>query len=104
MSKIYIGDYVIDEYGRKAHVIECRGGYVGRWRVKFDDGNFGYKSSRDLTVIVPADGSRPPQIGRRLTANEKIDLLFDYLGLDVEDTPRIIKRTSDDEVSSDKKH
>lgn len=99
MSKIFIGDYVIDEYGHKGHVVECRGGYVGRWRVKGDDGQLRYKSSRDLTVLVPVDGSRPQPTGRRLSVNDKLDLLFDYLGIEVEDTPRIVKRINDDEVS-----
>lgn len=100
MSKIFIGDYVIDEYGHKGHVVECRGGYVGRWRVKGDDGQLRYKSSRDLTVLVPVDGSRPQPTGRRLSVNDKLDLLFDYLGIEIEDAPRIIKRSSDGEVSS----
>lgn len=99
MSKIFIGDYVIDEYGHKGHVVECRGGYVGRWRVKGDDGQFRYKSSRDLTVLIPVDGSRPMTTGRRLSVNEKLDLLFDYLGIEIEDTPRIVKRSDDDEIS-----
>lgn len=99
MSKIFIGDYVIDEYGHKGHVVECRGGYVGRWRVKGDDGQLRYKSSRDLTVLVPVDASRPQPTGRRLSVNDKLDLLFDYLGIEIEDTPRIVKRSNDGEVS-----
>ena len=32
-------------------------------------------------------------------ANEKLDLLFDYLGIEIADTPRIVKRSDDDEIS-----
>lgn len=98
MSKIYVGDYVVDEYGNKGHVIKCRGGYVGRWQVKFDSGGIGYNSSRDLTVLATSD-CRPTPTSRRLSVNEKLDLLFEYLGIEIADTPRIVKRSSDDEVS-----
>ena len=98
MSKIYIGDYVVDEYGNTGNVVFCRGGYVGRWKVKYDSGSIGFKSSRDLTVLATAD-CKPKPTGRRLSANEKLDLLFDYLGIEIADTPRIVKRSDDDEIS-----
>ena len=98
MSKIYIGDYVVDEYGNTGHVVFCRGGYVGRWKVKYDSGSIGFKSSRDLTVLATAD-YKPKPTGRRLSANEKLDLLFDYLDIEIADTPRIVKRSEDDEIS-----
>ena len=98
MSKISVGDYVVDEYGNTGHVIFCRGGYVGRWKVKFDGGNIGYKSSRDLKVLATLD-CKPKPTGRRLSVNEKLDLLFDYLGIEIADTPKIVKRSDDDEIS-----
>lgn len=98
MSKISVGDYVVDEYGNTGHVIFCRGGYVGRWRVKFDSGSIGYKSSRDLTVLATLD-CKPKPTGRRLSVNEKLDLLFDYLNIEIEDTPKIVERSDDDEIS-----
>ena len=99
MSKIYLGDYVVDEYGHKGHVISCRGGYVGRWQVKGADGNLRYKSSRDLTVIIPYTKRPTRPSGSRLTINEKLDLLFEYLDIEIEDIPRIVKRRSNGEVS-----
>ena len=98
MSKISVGDYVVDEYGNTGHVIFCRGGYVGRWRVKFDNGSIGYKSSRDITVLATSECKAKPT-GRRLSVNEKLDLLFDYLNIEIADTPRIVKRSDDDEIS-----
>lgn len=98
MSKISVGDYVVDEYGNTGHVIFCRGGYVGRWRVKFDNGSIGYKSARDITVLATSECKAKPT-GRRLSVNEKLDLLFDYLGIEIADTPRIVKRSDDDEIS-----
>ena len=100
MSKICIGDYVVDEYGNTGHVVFCRGGYVGRWKVKFDSGSIGYKSSRDLTVLATVD-CKPKPTGRRLSVNDKLDLLFDYLNIEIADTPRIVsvKRSDDDEIS-----
>lgn len=97
MSKISVGDYVVDEYGNTGHVIFCRGGYVGRWRVKFDSGSIGHKSSRDLTVLATLD-CKPKPTGRRLSVNEKLDLLFDYLNIEIADTPKIVKRSDDDEI------
>ena len=98
MSKISVGDYVVDEYGNTGHVIFCRGGYVGTWKVKFDSGSIGYKSSRDLTVLATSE-CKPKPTGRRLSVNEKLDLLFDYLNIEIEDTPRIVKRSDHDEIS-----
>ena len=98
MSKICIGDYVVDEYGNTGYVVFCRGGYVGRWKVKYDSGSIGFKSSRDLTVLATVY-CKPKPTGRRLSANEKLDLLFDYLDIEIADTPRIVKRSDDDEIS-----
>lgn len=92
-----IGDYVyLEKCHKNGTIINDRGGYVGRWLVKTDDGELLHDSTRDLTVIKSA---RPtPQT--RLSANDKIDLLLEYLGLDIEDEPRVIKRQNDEEASS----
>jgi hypothetical protein len=100
MSKILVGDYVEDEHGRRGYVVECRGGYVGRWLVRLDSGETLYRSSRDIAVLVPSVSRRSEQASRRLTVNEKLDLLFDYLGIEIEDTPKIVKRSTDDKIQS----
>lgn len=52
MTKVNLGDYVyVDHYHKNGTVISDRGGHVGRWFIRFDDGSDGHVSSRDCTVI-----------------------------------------------------
>lgn len=86
MSKLNIGDYVHISYTRQnGTVIGDRGGHVGRWTVKLDNGEVAYCSSRDTIVIKPA---LAPQ---RLSAHEKIDLLLEHLGLEIKVEPEVVK-------------
>lgn len=94
MSKVNIGDYVYVDYRHKnGTVIGDRGGYVGRWTIKFDDGETGNASSRDCTIIRP---STPPPY---LTIEQKLDLLLDHLGLRIEVEPQVVKVVKDEEAS-----
>lgn len=101
MEKISIGDYVyVDFHHKNGTVTQCRGGYVGRWLIKLDDGTNTYASSRDLTVIRSA---QPSSSSSRCSVNEKLDLILDYLGIEIDDQPRIIKKeVTDDTISSGK--
>jgi hypothetical protein len=91
MSKITIGDYVYVDYLHKnGTVIGDRGGYVGRWTVKHDDGDVSHVSTRDCVIIKPAN-KRVTTDGR-LSADEKVDLLIEYFGLKVVvDEPRLVE-------------
>lgn len=86
MGKVNIGDYICIAYTREnGTVIGDRGGHVGRWTVKLDNGGLSNVSSRDCIIIKP---SLRPQ---RLSAHEKIDMLLEYFGLEIEDEPKIKK-------------
>lgn len=100
MSKIHIGDYVYHEYYRtNGTVIGDRGGHVGRYSIKADDGQHYHASSRDLTVIKPA---RPCYPNSRVSVEQKLDLLLEHLGLEIDDSIRIVNRgeTNDEETTS----
>lgn len=89
MSKLAIGDYVYVDYIQKnGTVIFDRGGAVGRWKVKFDDGDTCHASTRDCTVLKSAR----PKVVSGLTVEQKLDLLLDYLELDIQDEPKIVPR------------
>lgn len=80
MSKLNIGDYVYVDYShRNGTVIGDRGGHVGRWTVKMDDGDTIYISSRECTVIRYANPLPPCSGG--CNCAERLDRLMDYLGL-----------------------
>lgn len=86
MSKLNIGDYVNITYTREnGTVIGDRGGHVGRWTVKLDNGDTTQVSSRDAIVI------RPAILPQRLSAHEKIDLLLEHLGLEIKVEPEVVK-------------
>lgn len=94
MGKLNIGDYICVAYTREnGVVIGDRGGHVGRWTVKLDNGGVSHVSSRDAIVIRPAVH---PQ---RLSAHEKIDLLLEHLGLEIKVEPEVVKITEATEVS-----
>lgn len=100
MGKIHIGDYVYVEYLHKnGTVVGDRGGHVGRYTIKCDDGECIYSSSRDCTVIKPA---RPCYPNSRASIEQKLDLLLEHLGLEIDDSIRIVKRgeTNDEEATS----
>lgn len=89
MSKITIGDYVYNDYRHEnGTVIGDRGGYVGRWVLKLDNGDTVYCSSRDISVIKSAAISLAKS---RITTDEKLELLLEYLGLRIEDDPKVTK-------------
>lgn len=98
MSKIYIGDYVYHERHREnGTVIGDRGGYVGRYLITSDKGEQYHASSRDLVVIKPARPFRTPS---RATIEQKLDLLLEHFGLEIDETIRIVKKQSDEEASN----
>jgi len=98
MSKIHIGDYVYhDTYRTNGMVIGDRGGYVGRYAIKADNGEHYYASSRDLIVIKCAQPCYP---NNRASLEQKIDLLFEHLGLEIDDTIKIVKRENDGEKAT----
>lgn len=86
MSKLNIGDYINVSYTREnGTVIGDRGGHVGRWTVKLDNGEVTHVSSRDAIVIKQA------LIPQRLSAHEKIDLLLEHFGLEIKVEPEVVK-------------
>ena len=91
MSKVYKGDYVYHlRSEQNGYVVADRGGYVGRWQVRLDNGSTHYASSRDLIILNPID-NRPRVYNSRLSTAEKLDLLLEHLGLSIEAEPRVIE-------------
>lgn len=86
MTKVNIGDYVCVAYLKRNGVVTGdRGGAVGRWRIELDDGTITNASTRDCVIIKSAT------YPARLSADEKIDMLLEHLGLEIKDQPEIIK-------------
>lgn len=80
MSKLHIGDYVYVEYYHKnAILVGDRGGIVGRWLIKMDEGETFHVSSRDCTII--RYGHPCSVTGDWEMLEERFDRLLDYLGL-----------------------
>lgn len=70
--KIKIDDYVRINYLRKrGTVVDDRGGHVGRWKVVCDDGSISYASTRDLSVIEPAE--EDPIIFPKIEKTDPVD-------------------------------
>lgn len=89
MTNLQIGDYIyVDYHHKNGTIIGDRGGAVGRWLVKFDDGASYHVSSRDCTLIKPA---RVPYPRGRISVEQKLDLLLEHLGLTILDEPKIVK-------------
>lgn len=96
MSKVYVGDYVYHENHRQnGTVISDRGGHVGRYLLLLDNGERCHASSRDLTVIKTSRAYP----SSRASIKQKLDLLLDYLGLEIEDTIRVVEKQSDEKES-----
>lgn len=90
MSKVHIGDYVYHEtYRTNGTVIGDRGGHVGRFTIKADNGEHWHASARDLIVIK---SSRPCYPSSRASLEQKIDLLLEHLGLEIDDTIKLVKK------------
>lgn len=88
MSKFNIGDWVFYVLGEQAGtVIRIRNGYVGRYLVLFDDDTSRYYSPRDLILL-----NRLQSRTSRITVNEKIDLILEYLGLEIDDEVKLVKK------------
>lgn len=69
-----VGDYVyVDYMKRGGTIIEDRGGRVGRWKVKLDDGRICYASSRDLIVEIPAEDEDDPIVMVKAKKVDPID-------------------------------
>lgn len=93
MSKFNVGDwvfYVLEE--RAGTVTRIRNGYVGRYLVLFDDNTSRHCSPRDLVLL-----NRPQSRPSRITVNEKIDLILDYLGLEIDDEVKLVKKENQNE-------
>lgn len=100
MSKISLGDYVyVERRHKNGTVIGKIGGNVGRYTVKLDDGDVLHSSARDLIVIK---SNKPkPIYSSDISIEHKFSLLLDYLGLELEDDPKIVKRLAENEEASD---
>lgn len=97
MTKVNLGDYVyVDHYHKNGTVISDRGGHVGRWFIRFDDGSDGHVSSRDCTVIKSSTSYHSTC---RLTTDEKLDLLLEHLGLRIEDSPSVVQVEGSTEIN-----
>lgn len=93
MSKFNVGDWVFSTLEERAGTItRVRNGYVGRYFVLFDDNTSRHCSPRDL-VLLNQPQSRP----NRITVNEKINLILDYLGLEIDDEVKLVKKEIQDE-------
>lgn len=103
-DEVLVIDYHRNKTVAHARVIDWRGGGVAPYRIEITknlDGNHTigskcYESGRDMKLLYR---QKQPASSYHLSADEKLDLLLEHLGLRIEVEPQVIRIT--DEKASD---